>query len=52
MVLAHGAGIDDTAFVVLPLLVIVALRWLNRRQRPHEDEAQDNRRITRTDAAT
>jgi hypothetical protein len=41
MILAHGSGIDDAAFVVLPLLVMVALRWLNRRPRPHQDEAQD-----------
>jgi hypothetical protein len=41
MIMAHGAGIDDAAFVVLPLLVIVAVRWLNRRQSPQQDEARD-----------
>ena len=52
MILAHGSGIDDAAFVVLPLLVIAALRWLNRRPRPQQDEAQDHRRGTSNDAAS
>ena len=51
MIMAHGAGIDDAAFVVLPVLVIVAVRWLNRRQSPQQDEARDKRRMTRNDAA-
>ncbi len=51
MILAHGSGIDDAAFVALPLLVFAALRWLNRRQ-PHQDEARDIPRVTtRNDAA-
>ena len=51
MLLAHGAGIDDTAFVVLPLLVLAALRWLHRRQSPHQGEARDTGRATGNDAA-
>jgi len=34
MILAHGTGIDDAAFVVLPLLVFAALRLFNRRRPP------------------
>lgn len=34
MILAHGTGIDDAAFVVLPLLVLAALRLFNRRRPP------------------
>lgn len=52
MILAHGSGIDDTAFVVLPLLVFAALRWLNRRRSPQPDEARDDRRMTRNDATS
>jgi hypothetical protein len=52
MILAHGAGIDEAAFVVLPLLVFAALRWLNRRRSPHQDEARDTRPVTRNDAAS
>ncbi len=52
VILAHGTGIDDIAFVVLPLLVFAALRWLNRRQRPHQAEARDTRRARRSDAAS
>jgi hypothetical protein len=33
MILAHGSGIDDAAFVVLPLLVFTALWWLKGRPR-------------------
>lgn len=51
MILAHGAGIDDAAFVVLPVLVIVVVRWLNRRGL-HQDERRNNRRVTRNDAAS
>ena len=50
MLLAHGSGIDDAAFVVLPLLVFAALRWFNRRQSPQPVEARDDGRVTRNDA--
>ncbi len=51
MILAHGSGIDDAAFVVLPFLVVVALRWLNRRPRPHQDETHDNGAAAMNDPA-
>jgi hypothetical protein len=34
MILAHGSGMDDAAFIILPLLVLAAVRLINRR-RPH-----------------
>lgn len=50
MVLAHGSGVDDAAFVVLPLLVLGAVRLLNRR-RPAEVGEADTERSTRHDVA-
>jgi hypothetical protein len=32
LIVAHGSGIDEIAFVALPVLVFVVLRWLNRRR--------------------
>jgi hypothetical protein len=52
MILAHGSGIDDAAFIVVPILVFAAFRWLNRRQSPQPEEARDNGHITRNDAAS
>lgn len=40
MILAHGAGIDDAAFFVLPVLVFVAIRWLNRRDHPARERSR------------
>jgi hypothetical protein len=51
MLLAHGSGIDDTAFVVLPLLVLAAMRWFHRRPGHQPGEARENRRASGNDAA-
>ncbi len=40
--LAHGSGIDDIAFVALPILVFVALQWLNRRKVRQQSREQEN----------
>ena len=56
MILAHGAGIDDAAFVVLPLLVFAAVVLFNRR-RPagagarHTEPMTSNERMTSNDGA-
>lgn len=51
MILAHGAGIDDAAFVVLPLLVFAGVRLFNRR-RPSDVGARDAERVTSNDVAS
>ena len=51
MILAHGTGIDDAAFVVLPLLVIAALRLFNRR-RPADVGGRDTEGVMNNDAAS
>lgn len=51
MILAHGTGIDDAAFVVLPLLVFAAVRLFNRR-RPPDAGARDTERMTSNDVAS
>ena len=39
-VLAHGSGIDELAFVSLPIIIFLTLQWLSRRKARQE---QDNR---------
>jgi hypothetical protein len=51
MILAHGTGIDDAAFVVLPLLVFAALRLFNRR-RPSDGGERDTEGVTSNDVAS
>jgi hypothetical protein len=50
LILAHGSGMDDAAFVVLPLLVFAAVRLFNRR-RPPDVGATDTERVTSNDVA-
>lgn len=50
MILAHGTGIDDATFVVLPLLVYAAVRLFNRR-RPRDVGTSDTERMTSGDVA-
>jgi hypothetical protein len=50
MILAHGSGVDDAAFVVLPLLVFAAVRLVNRR-RPADVGVADTERPTGNDVA-
>jgi hypothetical protein len=51
VILAHGSGIDDTAFIVAPLLALTALRWLNHRRSLHRADERDTRAVRRSDAA-
>jgi predicted esterase len=39
-IVAHGSGIDELAFVALPIVIFVTLQWLSRRKARRE---QDNR---------
>jgi predicted esterase len=39
-VLAHGSGLDELAFVSLPIVIFLTLQWLSRRKARRE---QDNR---------
>ena len=50
MILAHGTGVDDAAFIVLPLLVFAAVRLFNRR-RPSDVGASATEGVTRNDVA-
>ncbi|MGH8972567.1 MAG: hypothetical protein ACRD0C_05125 [Acidimicrobiia bacterium] len=38
--LAHGSGLDEIAFVALPIVIFLILQWLSRRKARQE---QDNR---------
>jgi hypothetical protein len=40
VVVAHGSGVDEIAFVTLPVLIFLTLQWLSRRKARRE---QDNR---------
>jgi hypothetical protein len=42
LIVAHGSGIDEIAFVTLPVLVFVVFQWLNRRRRRQEGAEQEN----------
>ena len=42
MILAHNGGIDEIAFVALPVLVFVTLQYLNRRKNRQAGEQQEN----------
>ena len=38
----HGSGVDEVAFIALPILVFVVLQVLNpRRTRPRPDEQEN-----------
>jgi hypothetical protein len=39
-VLAHGSGIDELAFISVPIIIFLTLQWLSRRKARQE---QDNR---------
>jgi hypothetical protein len=39
-VLAHGSGIDELAFISVPIVIFLTLQWLSRRKARRE---QDNR---------
>lgn len=39
-VVAHGSGLDEIAFVALPIIIFLTLQWLSRRKAHRE---QDNR---------
>jgi hypothetical protein len=39
-VLAHGSGIDELAFISVPIVIFLTLQWLSRRKARQE---QDNR---------
>lgn len=39
-VVAHGSGLDEIAFVALPIFIFLTLQWLSRRKARRE---QDNR---------
>ena len=39
-VLAHAGGLDEIAFVAVPIVVFLTLQWLSRRKARQE---QDNR---------
>ncbi len=39
-VLAHAGGLDEIAFVSVPIVIFVVLQWLSRRKARQE---QDNR---------
>ncbi|MDQ3946793.1 MAG: hypothetical protein M3357_16885 [Actinomycetota bacterium] len=38
--MAHGSGLDEIAFVALPIVIFLGLQWLSRRKTRRE---QDNR---------
>ena len=50
MILAHGTGVDDVAFIVLPLLEFAAVRLFNRRW-PSGLAASDTECVTGNDVA-
>jgi hypothetical protein len=35
---AHGSGIDEMAFVALPIVIFLTLQWLSRRKARQEQE--------------
>ena len=41
--LAHGGGIDEMLFVVVPLLVFLVLQWLSRRRTPDGTDSTNDR---------
>ena len=36
VLLAHGSGIDEVAFVLLPIVIFLTLQWLSRRKQRQE----------------
>ena len=41
-VLAHAGGLDEIAFVALPIVIFVTLQWLSRRKRRNAVIEQEN----------
>lgn len=39
-VVAHGSGIDEMAFVTLPIVIFLTLQWLSRRKARREQDIQ------------
>jgi len=39
--LAHGSGLDEFAFVLLPIVIFLALQWLSRRKQRQENGRSD-----------
>ena len=39
--IAHAGGIDEMLFVLVPLIVFLALQWLNRRKARAPDTDED-----------
>lgn len=37
-IVAHGSGIDEIAFVSLPILIFLTLQWLSRRKTRREQD--------------
>lgn len=40
-VLAHGSGLDELAFVLLPIVIFVGLQWMSRRKQRQENAHPD-----------
>lgn len=38
--MAHGSGIDEIAFVTLPIVIFLTLQWLSRRKARREQDIQ------------
>jgi hypothetical protein len=45
-VLAHGNGLDEAIFVMVPLVILVVLLRLGARKAPPEDEPPDDQQST------
>lgn len=39
-IVAHGSGVDELAFVALPIVVFLTLQWLSRRKARREQDIQ------------
>lgn len=39
-ILAHGSGLDELAFVALPILIFLMLQWLSRRKARQQQDNQ------------
>ena len=37
-IVAHGSGIDEIAFVSLPIVIFLTLQWLSRRKARREQD--------------
>lgn len=43
-VIAHAGGIDEIVFILIPLLVFLALQWMNRRRGNVTPDTDDDAR--------